>query len=328
MIQTLGVASNLGYRRGHSHRAVPALMQSKCSAALAKARIGLHWQLINTTQKSIDAEFVEAGAVVDTLTHTGLDTGDDKPELQLAHINRLLADGVRRSIGRKRRFLVLGGDHSIAMGTWSGAIKACREAGTNDDKSKLKAFGLLWIDAHMDAHNYRSSPSKNIHGMPLRALLDQRDPRLKRLCPESGRLCGKHLQLLGIRSYELPEQIFMESQQATITYMRDLPAGDCGPALLQALGTLSRRCRMIGISIDLDAIDPIGAPGVATREAGGIQLQSLCRALKRARGFDKIVGLEICEYDPAADTRQRTSKAVLQLISAFYGELSVPYGPA
>ena len=311
---TLGVGSNLGFRQGYSHCGVQQLMQAECTAALAKARLKLNWRLIDTTGDNLTAPPKNPGSAL-----AGLRPADTLAALngqyQLARINRQLATRVRRLVKARQTFLVLGGDHAIAMGTWSGAIEACSE----DNAGKAKSFGLLWIDAHLDAHNYCSSPSKNIHGMPLRALLDNSDHRLQRLCPQSGELAGHHLQLLGIRSYEPSEQTFMERQHATITYMRELPAGDCGPALLQALSTLSKRCSMIGISLDVDAIDPLHAPGVGTREALGIRLQSLCKALTQARHFDKVVGLEICEYDPSKDIRHRTRAALVQLISAFYG---------
>ncbi|MEZ0155741.1 MAG: arginase family protein [Candidatus Reddybacter sp.] len=300
-IKVLGVDSNLGYCQGSSHRAVHALIQPKCIAALAQAGLALDWQQITSPPKptgSLPAINNSAGC-------------ERKPlEIQLAHINCCLASKVQGLIAAGEKFLVLGGDHSIAMGTWSGALAACH--------GRAQSFGLLWIDAHLDAHNFRSSPSANIHGMPLRALLENNDPRLQRLCPQSGRLRGKQLQLLGIRSFEAREKRFLEEKQATITYMHELPRGDCGPALLRALSALSQRCSHIGISLDIDAIEPRHAPGVATPEAEGIQLPSLCRALKQARLFNKVVGLEICEYNPAEDNQQRTRYALVQLIQAFF----------
>lgn len=304
-IKTLGVDSNLGYCQGSSHCAVHAFIQPECIDTLAQARLTLDWQQIASPS-------TPTGSLLAANDNASCER--KPPEIELAHINHCLASKVQKLIAANEKFLVLGGDHSIAMGTWSGALAACHERCSG----RAQSFGLLWIDAHLDAHNFRSSPSANIHGMPLRALLDNNDPRLRRLCPQSGQLRGKHLQLLGIRSFEDREKRFLEEKQATITYMHELPRGDCGPALLRALSTLSQRCSHIGISLDIDAIEPRHAPGVATPEAGGIQLPSLCRALKQASVFNKVVGLEICEYNPAEDTQQRTLDALVQLILAFF----------
>jgi len=298
IINALGIDSNLGYPRGHSHRAVQTLMQEPFRASLAKAGIHLNWQ-------TLDADPVA----------TAEPSPQPTDEEQLAHINRQVATRVEDLVRSQQALLVLGGDHSVAMGTWSGAIAA----GGVHDTEGAQSFGLLWIDAHLDAHNFCSSASGNIHGMPLRALLDDSDPRLARLCPQSGKLSGKNLQLLGIRSFEPREKKFLEEQGASITAMHQLPRGDCCAALLEALHTLSKRCTHIGISIDVDAIDPLHAPGVATPEPAGISLQSLCKALTQARRFNKVVALEICEYDPSADTRQRTQNTLLRLIVSFYG---------
>jgi len=305
-IKALGVDSNFGYCQGSSHRAVHELKKNACVASLAQAGLAIQWQQI--------------GALATTHPHSHDDPTNkptNKPntlETQLAVVNRQLASQVHDLVAAGQRFLVLGGDHSIAMGTWSGALAACRQR----SGSRAQSLGLLWIDAHLDAHSFASSPSGNIHGMPLRALLNDADPRLRRLCPQSGHLCGKNLALIGIRSFEPAEKKFLEEQQVSITYMHDMPRADCGPTLLRALGTLSKRCGSIGISLDIDAIDPRNAPGVATPEAGGLPLSSLCKALKRARLFNKLVGLEICEYDPAEDAQQRTRHAVLQLIKAIF----------
>ena len=297
-INALGIDSNLGYPRGHSHRAVQTLMQEPFRAALARADIRLNWQ-------TLDADPTTRAESSHQLTG----------EEQLAQINHQVAARVEALVRSQQPLLVLGGDHSVAMGTWSGAIAA----GGRHDTDGAQSFGLLWIDAHLDAHNFCSSASGNIHGMPLRALLDDSDARLARLCPQSGKLRGKNLQLLGIRSFEPREMKFLEEQGASITTMQQLPRGDCCAAVLQALHTLSKRCTHIGISLDIDAIDPLQAPGVATPEPAGIALQSLCKALTQARRFDKVVALEICEFDPSADTRQRTQNTLLRLIVSFYG---------
>lgn len=303
-IETLGVSSNYGYRQGSSHRAIAALRHDHCVDLLARSGLRLHWQQVGDADNAAPS------------TTTAKDKLENSKQLEnhLAAINDQLSSRVRELIRTGQRFLVVGGDHSIAMGTWSGALAACRER----NKGRVQRFGLLWIDAHLDAHSFLSSPSVNMHGMPLRALLDDTDPRLRRLCPKSGHLCGKNLSLLGIRSFEPVEKIFLEGRQAKITYMHEMASDGCGATLLQAFSKLSKRCEKMGISIDMDAIDPCHAPGVATPEPGGIQLPSLCKALKRARHFNKIVGLEICEYDPTVDARQRTRHALIQLIKSAF----------
>lgn len=291
-IFSLGVCSNLGFLRGSSHQAPFRLSGRTANNLLAKqSNIKLQWQ------------FIEPDTQL-------------PPWAQSQRINQILCKKISQRVAGGKRFLVVGGDHSVAMGTWSGLIK-----GLSDLQSDKGAIGLLWIDAHMDAHNFSTSPSDNTHGMPIFALLSDKDLSLNCLCPAAGQLNADKLVVLGVRSYEESERNFLESRGVTIGYMNKLRNGRFHCAFIAALQALRKNCSTIGISIDMDAIDPLQAPGVASPVAGGINLKELCAALEQAKLLNEIIGLEICEYDPSRDIQYRTRSAVIELIKAFYGDL-------
>ena len=207
-------------------------------------------------------------------------------------------------------FLVVEGDHSSAMGTWSGVL---------DSLSTNESLGLIWLDAHMDAHTFHSSPSGNIHGMPIAALLGAEDTRLKKLYPGKRHLAPENLIIIGLRSYEAQEQALLDSLGVEYYDLSSIPAkGGLNSLLEQAVQRLSKRCTKVGLSIDLDVLDPRDAPGVATPVAKGIRSAGLIHALKKALKKTQLCGLEISEYVPDKDPDGRTLKLLGKLVDTTY----------
>ena len=214
-------------------------------------------------------------------------------------------------------FLAFGGDHSSAMGIWRGVMRAL------PDKSKL---GLVWIDAHMDAHTFETSLSGNIHGMPVAGLLGQGDRLLNRIYGDNPYLAPENLVLMGVRSYEQAEQRLLDRLGVQVIKMDQLSEpGALRSMLTYAVERLSRQVDYIGISIDLDAIDPIYAPAVSVPELGGINGHDLCDALSAIAQTPRLVGLEIAEFCPRYDSEQKTVRLIGELVTALYGdEVSPP----
>jgi arginase len=207
--------------------------------------------------------------------------------------------------------LVLGGDHSCAIGTWSGVASALAARGP---------LGLVWIDAHMDSHTRATSWTGMPHGMPLAALLGYGEAKAVSAQVAStvteGHLDPRHVSLVGIRSYEPEEAALLDRLGVRVFEQRQVDARGMHTVLGEAVAIARAETSGYGISLDLDALDPHEAPGVGTPVAGGIPAGPLTAALAACCGDEKLVALEIVEYNPHRDRHGRTARLVENLIAA------------
>jgi arginase len=215
-------------------------------------------------------------------------------------------------VRQHRPFLFLGGDHATAMGVWQGVMGALPES---------HRLGLIWIDAHMDAHTFETTPSGNVHGMPVAGLLGQGDRLLTRVYGGTRHLQPENLVLLGVRSYEPAEQRLLERLGVRVIGMPELnEPGALRSRLVETAAHLSRQVDVLGISIDLDAVDPRDAPAVGVPEPGGIAGDELVAALAAIAGAPRLVGMEIAEFCPRHEREEKTVQLIGRLIAALYGE--------
>lgn len=210
----------------------------------------------------------------------------------------------------KQRLCVLGGDHSSAIGTWSGYAHALRDSGD---------IGIIWIDAHMDCHTPQTSETQNIHGMPLAHLLGHGDDYLVNLFDNNPAIKPENVCLIGIRSYESGEANLLKSLGVKTYFMEDLNKIGIDEALKQAYAHVSVNTCSVGISLDLDGIDPIDAPGVGCAVAKGIRSADLVRALRNEINDKNILAAEIVEFNPIKDIDKKTVKLVVELFDAIFG---------
>jgi arginase len=223
-----------------------------------------------------------------------------------------LAQRVESVAGRGAFPLVLGGDHSCAIGTWSAMARAMRARG---------ALGLIWIDAHMDAHVPATSPSGALHGMPLAALLGYGEASLAGLAaaaphardsngPEHpAALRPEHVCLVGVRSFETGEAELLARLGVRVFFMDEIRRRGLPAVMAQAQAIATRGTAGFGVTLDLDAIDPREAPGVGSPEPGGLRVVSLLRALAPIAADRRLGALEIVEYNPFRDPDGRTAAA-------------------
>lgn len=209
----------------------------------------------------------------------------------------------------KTPFCVIGGDHSCAIGTWSAVAHANRHQGD---------IGMIWIDAHMDAHTPSSSLTQNIHGMPIAHLLGHGVANLCQILDAKPKLKPQNLCLIGIRSFEEEEKILLESLGVQIFYMDDIERLGIDLVMEQAYQHVTANTCGFGLSIDLDAIDPQDAPAVGYRVPGGIPGKALLHTLKRMPHKQKLLGLEITEFNPMLDENAKTAELIVDLIRAVY----------
>ena len=198
--------------------------------------------------------------------------------------------------------VVVGGDHSIAAGTWRGVAKALDAPP-----------GLLWIDAHLDAHTPEDSPSGNPHGMPLALLLGEGDPRLARRV-----LSPHHVCVVGAREWESDEMDRLVRRGVRVFDDTEIARRGLAAVLTEALERVTAGSAGFGISIDLDVFDPAEAPGVSTPAAGGQAAAEWLAALRGLATRADCVALEVVEYDPGRDADGRTARLATHLVEALF----------
>lgn len=201
--------------------------------------------------------------------------------------------------------VVIGGDHSIAIGTWSGVVNAL---------GAHKKFGLLWIDAHMDSHTpITCSQGKwggHLHGMPLAHLLGHGDKKFCELGSKKTKIDPKHLVLVGVRSFEPAEEELLQRLGVTYFTAEDVKKQGIDNVMKQALAIVSKAPMGWGFSLDLDVFDPKDMPCVGTPEKNGLDLQSFLQTISAIKFPSFPKAIEIVEYMPGKDPEGLGLKAV------------------
>jgi len=275
--------------------------------------IGAAWGLGGADPSCADAPGVLAPLLAQRLKECGIETragpvlspsrNERRRELAVSKLCGLLASAVADAVRHGRLPCVLGGDHSCAGGTWTGVARATRGE-----------LGLIWIDAHMDAHTPGTSHTGRLHGMPLAWLLGQDDDPLYGLASgvvQPGKVC-----LIGVRSYEPEEEARLERLGVRVFMMDEVARRGVEEVFAEALEIATSGTAAFGMSIDLDAVAPEDAPGVGTPVAGGIAAHALAAALAGIGGRDALAAVELVEYSPRADREARAAHAAITILQS------------
>jgi len=231
----------------------------------------------------------------------------DTPLHAVAALGAQLAAEVETVLQAGHFPLVVGGDHSCAIGTWSGVHRALAQKGP---------LGLIWIDAHMDSHTFATTPSGQIHGMPLACLLGQGETALTTIDGPQAKLRPEHVCLIGVRSYEAGEAALLHRLGVRVFAMDEVRRRGLAEVFDAALAIVRHGTAAFGVSVDLDALDPEEEPGVGTPVPGGLRRAELAAALSRLRGDTAFVAMEIVEYNPRRDRGHATADAAGALVDA------------
>jgi arginase len=208
--------------------------------------------------------------------------------------------------------LVLGGDHSIAMGTVAGAAAHYREA--------AQSIGLLWFDAHGDMNVPGVSPSGNIHGMPLAHLLGKGDDDLKNILGFSPKVKPENVALIGVRAIDAHErQIIRESGIHAFT-MREIDEHGMATVARRALEIVNDGTEGFHVSFDVDGCDPTVIPGSGTLVPGGVSFREAHLLMEYVADSRRLSSLEIVELNPFLDERNISAKRALELILSAMGK--------
>lgn len=208
--------------------------------------------------------------------------------------------------------LVLGGDHSIAVGTVAGVAAFFRR--------KKQKIGLLWIDAHADINTPETTPSGNIHGMPLACCLGLGPPELARILGFAPKVSPANVALIGVRDLDPGEKRTLRKQGVRVATMRDIDERGMRAVMEEGIRAVSSGTAGFCVSLDMDAIDPSEAPGVGTPVPGGISYREAHLAMEMVSDTRKMVSLELVEVNPVIDLHNKTANLGVELALSALGK--------
>ncbi len=228
------------------------------------------------------------------------------------HVCNRLRLRVRRSLETTEVPIVLGGDHSIAIGTVSGVAEHFRNRGNK--------VGLIWVDAHGDMNTPDSSPTGNIHGMPLATLCGMGDPRLVEMGGfwpkvERGNVC-----LIGIRDIDDVERKIVRESGIHAYTMRDVDERGMRAVIQEAIAFASQDTAGFHVSFDLDAMDPRDVPGTGTPVKGGINWREANLLMETVSDSGRMTSLEITELNPILDVKNQSGEVAVDVILSAFGK--------
>lgn len=241
-----------------------------------------------------------------------------------------LADQVSYALLKNGFPIILGGDHSCAIGTWSAVASYYLQAAKHNicfekDKMELEPvvhqrskIGLIWIDAHLDSHTPDTSPSHAPHGMSLAALLGFGHTSLTHLYSGQPKINPENIAIIGARSFEIEETELLKQLGVKIFYMKEVVARGFHDCFLDAQKWVKRNTDHYGISFDLDVIDPKFAPGVGSPEPDGIHTEEVILAFKSLKADQHFCAFELVELNPFLDKDNKTLNLGLSIIQSIF----------
>jgi len=225
--------------------------------------------------------------------------------------NQLVHDAVLAELGLQRLPILLGGDHSLAIGSISAVAKYCRETGR-----KLR---VLWFDAHADFNTHVLTPSGNVHGMPVACLGGRGPPELVTLGGHVPAMQPEQLRQIGIRSVDAGEKRLVHEVGIEVFDMRYIDEMGIRHTLEQALFGVDDDTHL-HVSLDVDFLDPVIAPGVGTTVSGGPTYREAQLCMEMIADTGKLASLDVVELNPAFDIRNRTAEVAVDLIGSLFGK--------
>ena len=225
---------------------------------------------------------------------------------QITRTCALIAERVVAAVGAGQAPLVLGGDHSVALGTLSG-LAAARGVG-----------GVLWIDAHGDLNTPETSPTGNVHGMPLAAAMGFAGDRFRSDSLSLPAVDPSRVAILGARSFDPAERELLRRSDVTVLTMTEIDRIGIETAVERALERVAGP-GFVHVSLDMDALDPAIAPGVGTPVQGGLTYREAHLALELVAESGLAGSLEVVEVNPVLDHENRTASLAVELVTSAFG---------
>ena len=231
---------------------------------------------------------------------------------QIAATCRKLAALVEKTLDQSRMPVVLGGDHSIAIGTVAGVTQHFRKRTQN--------VGLLWVDAHADMNTPETSPSGNVHGMPLACAIGMGPPELTALLAPAPMVEPGRVVVIGLRDVDMLEKPHVRESGVKAYTMRDIDERGLRAIMEEALHIVSDGAAGFHLSLDMDFVDPAYAPGVGTPVRGGATYREAHLAMEMICDSGAMVSMEVVEVNPVVDEVNRTADLAVELIMSAMGK--------
>jgi arginase len=231
---------------------------------------------------------------------------------QITDVCQRLADKVETALENGRFPVVLGGDHSVAIGTISGIARYWRKRG--------KRIGVVWVDAHADMNTPDTSPSGNIHGMPLAVLLGHGPAELVAIAGDEPALDPRNVCVIGARDVDATERALVRETGVRVYSMSELDDRGAGVCVAEALTRVLDGTVGVHLSFDLDGVDPQHAPGVGTPVPGGLSFRESHLICEKTAATGKLLGVEMVEFNPVIDNENRTGRLAVWLICSALGK--------
>ncbi|MGL4986549.1 MAG: arginase [Treponemataceae bacterium] len=223
-----------------------------------------------------------------------------------------LAEQVYQTIKEDSFPLIIGGDHSIALGTFAGLSAGFKEKG--------KKLGVLYVDAHGDFNTPKTSPSGNIHGMCVSASCGYGIPELTNLYFAGQKIDPKNVCYLGLRDLDPKEKLLMHEAGVKAITMTQIDRLGFTNAVKEAINFLQEAADVIHISVDMDVMDPMYAPGVGIPLAGGLSYREILLLMEEVYQTKMLCSAEIVEVNPVLDVRNQTAKMAVEIIARLLGD--------
>src|SRR5712691_68310 len=264
----------------------------------------------------LNEKLTRLGYEVDDLGNVAVDQPESAPTgpqnarylPQIAHTCARLAEMVERAAEKGSTPMVLGGDHSVAVGTVAGMVRR---------KHKL---GLIWIDAHADMNTPESSPSGNVHGMPLACIIGLGPAELSGLAGHTPMIDPANAAIVGLRSVDDIERFNVRGAGVHPYTMRDIDERGMRAVIEEAIAHATAGTAGFHLSFDMDAVDPSEAPGVGTPVHGGITYREAHLAMELICDSGRMTSIELVEVNPVLDVANRTALLGVELVMSALGK--------
>jgi arginase len=269
---------------------------------------------------NLNARLSEIGFEVDDLGNVPVAQPEGHPEgkpeakylPQITQTCTYLAELVQKQMTAGSFPLILGGDHSLAVGTVSGVSRHLRERG--------EKLGMIWIDAHTDMNTPASSPSGNVHGMPLACCIGLGPKELTDISGYSPKVAPENVALVGIRSVDDQERNNVQKSGVHAFTMRDIDERGMRWVIEESIKIAGAGTAGFHVSLDMDAVDPREAPGVGTPVRGGITYREAHLAMEILSDSGRMTSMEVVEVNPVIDEVNRTAVLAVELVMSAMGK--------
>ena len=224
--------------------------------------------------------------------------------------NRSVFNAVGSALAAAETPLLMGGDHCLAIGSISAVARHCRQHG--------RLLRVLWLDAHSDVNTASSSPSGNLHGMPVSCLLGHGPAALTGWSGQSAALTAQDIDFIGIRSVDAEEKQAIRQLGLQVFDMRHIDEHGMRYTMTEALQDVDDNTHL-HVSFDLDCLDPADAPGVGTGVRGGPTYREMQLCMEMIADTGRLGSLDVVEINPALDVRNRTAELAVEFVASLFG---------